>query len=187
MRRAEPPVVLLLNGVGSAGKSSIVRALQQQARRSFLHVEMDGFLDMLPARSFGRPEGLVFERGVQQGAPVVAIHSGPLVERALAGMRAAVAALASEGNDLIVDEVLLGEELQDYRRRLTGVKLLVVGVLAPLAVLEAREAARGDREIGLARWQFPRLHRGIDYDLTVDSSRESPEACADRIRETFDL
>ncbi|MFZ3005690.1 MAG: hypothetical protein WA047_05905, partial [Phenylobacterium sp.] len=35
-----------------------------------------------------------------------------------------------------------------------------VGLLAPLEVLEAREVARGDRQIGLARWQFDRVHAG---------------------------
>lgn len=179
--------MVLLNGAGSAGKSSIAKALQEVARRSFLHVEMDAFLDMLPARSEGRPEGLVFEAQVEQGRRVVAVHSGPLVERALAGMRGAVAALAAAGNDLIVDEVMLGAELQDYRRRLAGTRLLLVGIFAPLGVLEERERLRGDREIGLARWQYPRVHEGIDYDLMVDSSLETPRQCARRIQKTFDL
>ncbi|MDE1996547.1 MAG: chloramphenicol phosphotransferase, partial [Rhizobiaceae bacterium] len=33
--------ILLLNGVGSAGKSSIARALQAIAAEPFLHVQMD--------------------------------------------------------------------------------------------------------------------------------------------------
>ncbi len=185
--QADRPVVVLLNGVGSAGKGSIAKALQQVARRSFLHVEMDAFLEMLPARSFGRPEGLVFERLEQEGKPAVAVHSGPLAERALAGMRGAVAALAAAGNDLIVDEVIWGTELEDYRRRLAACRLYLVGVVAPLEVLEARERQRGDREIGLARWQFARMHRGVDYDLTVDSGAQTPEDCAERIRRAFDL
>jgi chloramphenicol 3-O phosphotransferase len=48
--------VILLNGVGSAGKSSIARALQDITREPFLHVEMDAFLDMLPASSLETPE-----------------------------------------------------------------------------------------------------------------------------------
>ncbi|MFZ0017309.1 MAG: hypothetical protein WAL10_08230 [Acetobacteraceae bacterium] len=40
-----------------------------------------------------------------------------------------------------------------------------VGLFAPLDVLEARERQRGDRLIGLARWQYHRVHSGIAYDL----------------------
>jgi chloramphenicol 3-O phosphotransferase len=40
--------IIILNGVGSAGKSSIARALQDIAMQPYLHVPMDAFLDMLP-------------------------------------------------------------------------------------------------------------------------------------------
>jgi len=40
--------IVLLNGVGSAGKSSIAKALQAITVEPFLHVQMDAFLKMLP-------------------------------------------------------------------------------------------------------------------------------------------
>jgi chloramphenicol 3-O-phosphotransferase len=40
--------IVLLNGVGSAGKSSIARALQQITAEPFLYVQMDTFIEMLP-------------------------------------------------------------------------------------------------------------------------------------------
>lgn len=61
------------------------------------------------------------------------------------------------------------------------------GVLARLDVLEAREAARGDRLIGLARWQFPRVHAGAAYDFTVDTSLVTAAEAARAIRDRFDL
>lgn len=33
--------IIVLNGIGSVGKSSVARALQREARRPFLHVAMD--------------------------------------------------------------------------------------------------------------------------------------------------
>jgi len=182
-----PATVVLLNGVGSVGKSSIARALQRIAGRPFLHLQMDGFLDMLPEACLGSPEGMVFEPLTEDGHPSVAIHTGPVVDRALAGMRHAVAAMADQGNDLIVDEVATAVEMADYRRLLAGHRLHTVGVLAPLAILEERERLRGDREIGLARWQFPRLHRGIAYDLEIDAAEATAEDCAQRIKRAFDL
>ncbi|MER9688262.1 MULTISPECIES: hypothetical protein [unclassified Mesorhizobium] len=40
---------------------------------------------------------------------------------------------------------------------------------------------------GLARWQYGRVHNGIDYDLQVDTSQLMPLECARRIQERFRL
>ena len=96
-------------------------------------------------------------------------------------------ALAAAGNHLIIDEVLTGEERTEYATLLAPYDVFRVGVRAPLDVLEAREAARGDRLIGLARWQFGRVHRDMAYDLEVDTSAETPLACAERIRDAAGL
>lgn len=184
MRKAK---VVLLNGAGSVGKGSIAKALQGIAASPFLHVEMDAFLAMLPQALWDHPEGMIFETLQQDGHPAVAIHCGPVVERALAGMRRAVAALAAAGNDLIVDEVLLDDELADYRALLAPFDFHAVGVFAPLEVIEARERARGDRRIGLARWQYDRVHRNRRYDLELDAATATPLACAEKIKAAFGL
>jgi chloramphenicol 3-O phosphotransferase len=179
--------VVILNGVGSAGKGSIARALQQIAARPFLHVEMDAFLAMLPEAYFAHPDGLIFETVTRDGEPSVDIKTGPVAERLLRGMRSAVAALAAAGNDLIVDDVMLEDELSDYRRLLSDFDVSVVGVHASLDVLEARERLRGDRMIGLARGQFDLVHKGKDYDLTVDTSTATATDCAEAIKHALRL
>lgn len=184
---AEPARIVLLNGAGSAGKSSIARALQAVAATPFLHVQMDAFFDMLPAAYRDHADTFAFEAGEDGGRPVVAIRSGPVGRRLMSGMRRSVAALAAAGNDLIVDDVMLGDEMAEYDALLAEFRVHKVGVFAPLAVLEAREAARGDRLIGLARWQFDRVHAGLVYDLEIDSSMLTTAECADRIRERFGL
>lgn len=164
--------VVLLNGASSAGKSSTARALQRIARRRFFHVGMDAFLATMPVADRIDPEGLVFTPVHAAGAPPeLAIGTGSLAVRALHAMRRAVAAMADDGLDLIVDEVLDGEETElDYRRLLSRHRLLPVGLDAPVAVLEAREAARGDRLAGQARWQAARVHANRRYDLMVDAA-----------------
>lgn len=178
---------MILNGVGSAGKGSIARALQEIASRPFLHVEMDAFLAMLPAAYFSHPDGLLFETVTQDGEPSVDIRTGPVADRLLRGMRRAVAALAAEGNDMIVDDVMLEDELADYRHLLSGHDLSVVGVYASLEVLEEREKARGDRMIGLARGQFDLAHKDKDYDFTVDTSAATAMDCAAAIKHALRL
>lgn len=180
MTAPPPGRVIILNGVGSVGKSSIARALQDLSPEAWLHVQMDAFLDMLPARYMDHPEGLRFIRH-DTSPPEVEIVCGPAVDRLLAGMRASIAALARCGNNIIVDDVLVDEDGSAYRLALAGLDVLWVGVMAPLDVIEARERQRGDRDIGLARWQFGRVHRNMSYDLTVDAARSTPAEIAGQI------
>lgn len=180
--------IIILNGVGSVGKTATARALQAISAMPFLHVSMDVFLEMLPPALLDHPDGLVFADVGEQGIPSVAIRAGPVLERAMRGMRHAVAAMAAEGNDLIVDDVMTREgEDREYRELLAGYDVRLVGLFAPLDVLEARERRRGDRRIGLARWQYQRVHRGIAYDLTIDTTATSPEENARIIRDAFGL
>jgi chloramphenicol 3-O phosphotransferase len=168
--------------------SSTAKALQAITSKPFLYVAMDAFLDMLPEKMLGHPDGLLFETAQDDGKPVIAIRTGPVLERAMRGMRHAVAAMAAQGNNLIVDEVMIeAREAQEYRDLLRPFDLRLIGLFAPLDVLEARERARGDREVGLARWQYGRVHQGIAYDLEVDTAAGVPEECARLIRDTFGL
>jgi chloramphenicol 3-O phosphotransferase len=179
--------IVLLNGVGSVGKSSIAKALQTITAVPFLHVQMDAFLDMLPTASFGQPDGLTFETVQEDGKPAVVITTGAVAQRVFRGMRYAIAAMAAQGNDMIVDDVLLGSEKPEYLELLSPFELFLVGVFAPLDVLEARERERGDRLIGLARWQYDRVHKDMTYDLEVDTGSATPMECAELIRRRFRL
>ncbi|WP_457154430.1 phosphotransferase-like protein [Mesorhizobium sp. P5_C1] len=179
--------IILLNGVGSAGKSSIARALQQITAAPFLHVQMDTFIEMLPDALQDHTDGFSYETIRQDGKPAVVIRTGPVGARTLRGMRHAIAALAGQGNNLIVDEVLCNGEMSEYLELLSAFDLHVVAVLAPLEVLEAREAQRADRLPGLARWQYGRVHENIRYDLEVDTSVLTSLECARRIQQRFQL
>jgi chloramphenicol 3-O phosphotransferase len=180
--------VIVLNGVGSVGKSATARALQGITAEVFLYVAMDAFIDLLPEGMIGHVDGLVFEKLQDARGPSVAVRSGPVLERTMRGMRRAVAAMAGAGNNLIVDEVMIGaDKARDYRALLSGSDVRFIGLFAPLAVLEARERARGDRLLGLARWQFDLVHRDMVYDLEIDTSVASPLKTARRICETFGL
>jgi len=179
--------IVLLDGVGSSGKSSIAKALQAITADPFLHVQMDTFLEMLPERYQDHPDGLTFATVQEDGKPSVVITTGPVADRAFRGMRHAIAAMAAQGNNLIIDDVLLGQGKAEYAELLSAFRVFLVGVFAPLAVLEARERERGDRLIGLARWQFDRVHEDMTYDLEVDTSSASPMECASLIKQTFRL
>src|SRR5690606_23014647 len=116
----------LLNGAGSAGKSSIAKALQTITAEPFLHVQMDAFMEMLPEAFHQHPDGFANETVHEGGKPLVVIKTGPVGEQALRGMRHAVAAMAAQGNNLIVDDVMLGSEWAEYAGLLSAFKVFLV-------------------------------------------------------------
>ena len=180
--------VIILNGVGSVGKSTTARAVQTLSALPFLHVSMDAFIDMLPVELLDHADGFRFETTVEDGLPSVRIHTGAVAARAMRGMRRAIAALAAAGSHLLVDAVMLGEgEAQDYRDLLGHFDLSFVGLFAPLDILERRERDRGDRQLGLAKWQFDRVHRDICYDLEIDTAASGPVECAEIICRAFGI
>jgi chloramphenicol 3-O phosphotransferase len=95
--------------------------------------------------------------------------------------------MALQGNNLIVDDVLLGNEKKEYAQLLSDLEAYFVGLFAPLEILEAREQARGDRLIGLARWEYDKVHEGMRYDLEIDTSSATPLECARLISKKFQL
>ena len=160
--------IILLNGVGSAGKARSQRRCSGSRQRHFLHVAMDAFIDMMPERSFDHPDGLSL-RDRAAGWQALGHHSYRADGRAVfRGMRRAIAALAAEGNNLIVDDVLLGEEEGEYAELLAGFQFF-------RSASSRHSDSRGTRAPAQrsidrpARWQFDKVHRDMIYDLEVDS------------------
>jgi len=97
--------VIVLNGCSSVGKSSTAKALQAITREPFLHLQGDSFLEMLPESMLGHPDGIIFHPATKREG--VVLEMGEICDRAFSGMRRAVAAMAAEGNNIIVDDVVL--------------------------------------------------------------------------------
>jgi len=179
--------IILLNGVGSVGKSSLAKALQETLTEPFLHVQMDTFLEMLPGKFENHIDSFSFNRLNEDGHPSIEIKSGPVGVRLMDGMRHAIAALAKAGNNMIIDDVIFDQSFEDYKQLLSSFGLHTIGLFAPLDILEQREKQRGDRMLGLSRWQYAQVHKGKVYDLEIDTSDLSPKDAAQLIIKTFGL
>src|SRR5262245_15238195 len=171
-----PGSVVLLHGTSSSGKTTVARAAQRLSDEPWVNLGIDAFWNAIDERWMEHgpraAEGFLW-------AEDASIVPGPVGERLALGMRAALGAFARAGNCLLVDDVFIDSAwLDGWRTELTSVEVLLVGVMAPLHVLEERGAARGNRIEGEARAQVDVIHRGIEYDLIVDTSRQSPEECA---------
>ncbi len=180
--------VIVLNGAGSAGKTSAAKAFQRIAVDPFLHVSGDAFLDMIAPQLWGDERGIVFRQFEEGGRPSIEIDIGVEIERLMEGMRASVAALAKAGNNCVVDDVMLSAtDQQSYLGACHNVPISFVAIHAPLDVLEKRERNRGDRLIGLSRWQFPRVHKRIVYDFEIDTTNKGPDDIAHEIASALNV
>lgn len=184
LERAMNGQVIILNGVSSAGKTTLAKAIQRYATDIWLHVAMDTFVAMLPdGREFDR-EWFPVTQISHEGEDLPRISNGPSGESLLGQMRQLVQQMANAGFNVIVDEVAERAQIEDYRSRL-GASCLVVKVDAPLPELERRERERDDRLIGIAREQSSRLHDGIKYDLAVNTHAQTPDALARKVLENI--
>lgn len=160
------PAVIVLHGPTSAGKSSLARALQDSASIPAFHVALDAFVTMSRRRDM---------RTAEEQRQAYHVHCENL--------RSTLACLADTHFEIIVDFVLRDEvELRDTFRVLANRPMYLVGVRAPLEVLEERERRREDRGTGMAREQSSHPVFDRNYDFVIDTSKHSPEDGAVAIR-----
>ncbi|MFF4641102.1 chloramphenicol phosphotransferase CPT [Streptomyces sp. NPDC001389] len=165
--------VIVLNGGSSSGKSGIVRCLQAVLPEPWLAFGVDTLVAAMPPSLRASDAGIGFGPG---GEVVV----GEAFRTLDAAWAEGIAAMARAGARIVVDDVFLGgpESQQRWRKALHGLNVLWVGVRCDGEAAAAREIARGDRPRGMAAAQAEAVHRGVDYDLEVDTTRAESLACA---------
>lgn len=167
--------VVVLNGVPRAGKSSIVRALQ--ARGPWINLGVDIWRK-------ATPDGLQPGVGLRPGGERPDLE--PAVARFYAALWHAVAGVSRAGLDAACDVGLHTSYARPLdtralmRQRLAGLPVLLVGVRCPLETILERRGEDGAPREAVLRWQEA-VHEGLAYDLEVDTSRMTPEACANVI------
>jgi len=173
--------VIVLNGGSSSGKSSLAVCLQQQLQGTWLTLGVD---DLIHALSHGPSDteagGTInFGRGGS-----ITVHEQ--FRKAQAAWYKGLAAMAHAGIGVIVDDVFLdGGDSQAQLAAALDQRLAVmwVGVRCDPEVAEVREHERPDRFRGMARDQAERVHKGVEYDIVVDTTSTSSADCAKAIIE----
>jgi len=165
--------VIVLNGGSSSGKSGIARCLQAVLADPWLVFGVDTLIQALPASSPMSATGIEF-------APDGDIAVGPEFRALEAAWMAGITAMVGAGARVILDEAFLGgaASQQRWQRALGALQVVWVGVRCDGAVAAAREVARGDRVIGMAASQAELVHRGVVYDVEVDTTRTEALDCA---------
>lgn len=189
--------IIILNGAPRSGKSSIVEAIQAGFDGVWMNLGVDAYVrHVTPARY--RP-GI----GLRPGGERPDLE--PLIPRLYAALYASIAAHSRLGLNVVAE---FGHHdaysqpiniLADCAKRLAGLPALFVGVRCSLDVVMQRRLTEGPErrndyltvEAGMVvpapilAWQ-ERVHRPGIYDLEVDTSAKSPQACAEEIRQALD-
>lgn len=151
---------VLLNGPSSSGKSSIGQALLPLLPDPWFLVPVDAVSGM---------RSTVHTRTLDE------VETSEMLRRTRRGYHRVIAALASTGNDVVMDYPLTEPwRLADL---LDGVDVTLVDVHCSQEEPIRRERRRGDRPHGLAASQTRVFSHG-DNDIEVDTTTRTPAACA---------
>jgi chloramphenicol 3-O phosphotransferase len=167
--------VIVLNGGSSSGKTELSKRLQEVLPEPWLALGVDDLIDAMPS-------SMQSDGGIEL-ADDGAVNVGPAYYALEAAWMRGVAAMVRAGAPVIIDEVFLGGSAsqQRWQQMLDGLTVLWVGVHCDPDVAAAREAARPDRVPGMAASQAEIVHRGVRYDLEVDTTHTDALSCAKTI------
>ncbi|MHA1308877.1 MAG: chloramphenicol phosphotransferase CPT family protein [Candidatus Heimdallarchaeota archaeon] len=159
--------IIFLNGTSSSGKTTIAELLQNQLNEPYFILSIDSYIS-----SIKFPE-LITEAKSLKHLPITTF---------IAGFHGAIKSMANLGLNIIIDHVLQEEKwVVDIKDLINNKRTIFVGVFCSFEELERREKLRKDREVGLAKYQFERVHKNKTYAIEVDTSELKPQECVDKI------
>ncbi len=159
--------IIFLNGVTSAGKTSIVEALQRQEEIFFYVVANDLFQEMIGDNylrtNYWKYLGEVI---------IMMYHTAKLY--------------SDMGKNVLIDGILVErEEIKPHYHQLLDIlkdnPLDIVEVYCPLDICRQRNIIRGDRYETQSQEQYALMAENIRYSVKVDTSIYSSEECAEMI------
>ena len=159
--------IIFLNGVTSAGKTSIVEAIQKRDDIFFYVVANDLFQEMVGERYLRENYWKYLSEVI-----IMMYHTAKLY--------------SDMGKNVLIDGILVErEEIKPHYQQLLEIlkdnPLDLVEVYCPLDICRKRNIIRGDRYETQSDEQYELMAKDIKYKLKVDTSLHSPAESADII------
>ncbi len=159
--------IIFLNGVTSAGKTSIVEALQERDDVFFYVVANDLFQEMVGEKYLRENYWKYLSEVI-----IMMYHTAKLY--------------SDMGKNVLIDGILVErDEITPHYQRLVEIlkdhPLDVVEVYCPLELCRKRNLIRGDRYEKQSDEQNELMAKNIAYSMRVDTSLYSATECADII------
>ena len=159
--------IIFLNGVTSAGKTSIVEALQERDDIFFYVVANDLFQEMVGDKYLRQNYWKYLSEVI-----IMMYHTAKLY--------------SDMGKNVLIDGILVErEEIKPHYQQLLEIlkdnPLDIVEVYCPLEICRQRNIDRGDRYETQSEEQYALMAENIKYSIMVDTSVHSPDECAEII------
>lgn len=159
--------IIFLNGVTSAGKTSIVEALQERDDIFFYVVANDLFQEMVGEKFLQKNYWKYLSEVI-----IMMYHTAKLY--------------SDMGKNVLIDGILVErEEIKPHYQQLLEIMkdnpFEIVEVYCPLDICRERNIARGDRYESQSDEQQELMAKDIEYTLRVDTNLHSAAECAEMI------
>lgn len=164
--------IIFLNGVTSAGKTSIVESLQKREDIFFYVVANDLFQEMVGENYLRRNYWKYLSEVI-----IIMYHTAKL--------------FSDMGKHVLIDGILVErKEIKPHYHQLLEIlknnPLDIVEIYCPLDICRQRNIIRGDRYEKQSQEQHDMMAENIQYSVMVDTSINSSDECAEKIiRELF--
>lgn len=159
--------IIFLNGVTSAGKTSIVEAVQERDDVFFYVVANDLFQEMVGDKFLRENYWKYLSEVI-----IMMYHTAKLY--------------SDMGKNVLIDGILVErEEIKPHYGQLLEIlknnPLDLVEVYCPLEICRQRNIIRGDRYETQSEEQHQLMASNIRYSVRVDTSKNNPAECAEMI------
>lgn len=177
--------IIILNGAPRSGKTTLAKTIQTTFAGVWLNLGVDHMMACTPASAL---PGI----GLRPGGEHPELE--PLIQRMYQGLFASIAGYARLGLNVVADLDIHDDYATPQHvwplmlQTFADLPLLLVGVTAPMAVIQQRRLAtwgQSDSAMITQRWAQA-VHLGHQYDLMVDTDQLTPMANAERIRMAMD-
>ena len=159
--------IIFLNGVSSAGKTTLAKSLQSNLFEPFFLLSYDMFCDMSSEK--------FLKTNPKETTSIIKT-----------GLHHTIKLFSDIGINTIIDHVILKgkgsetnltnlDDMAECVHLLHDYDVVFVHVMCPLDELRRREKERGNRVPGTAEYQLSILNPQDTYDITVDTFNESIE------------
>ena len=193
--------LILLNGACSAGKSSLAHELQNLLVEPNIFLGIDAYHLAIPKEKLNLREPdqnyLWPEQWVDKGETMTLVRRGPLIKRIDEARFLSTRHFLNQGISVIADEVFWElDDIKRFLRLMQGLNVLLVKVNVKEKLGEERIALRskilkGDvenfstnfRPEGMCRASSRLVHKYMEYDLFIDTSKDDPLTCAQHLYE----
>lgn len=169
--------IIFLNGVASAGKTTLAKTIQSHLAEPYYWLNVDVFISFLAENHMQYNPKNYF----QEGKDPISLY--PHIVKLFSDLGVNVIADAALTKGSGRNLYLALETLEKAIDMLHDYPVLYVHVTCPLEEMQRREKERGHLKIGESEHIHEESNPYDTYDITVDTFNNTKEECADKIIE----